>query len=79
MRVRLVLCAALAAWIPITASGREKADIVVSGATVVPMDNSGKVLRDGAIAIAEGRIAGVGPAEEIRARYSAGRLIDGRG
>ncbi len=61
------------------ASGKEKADLLVSGATVVTLDGAGRILKDGAIAVSGQRIVALGPSAELRARYAPSRTIDGRG
>ncbi len=61
------------------ARAKDKADILVSGATVVTLDGAGRILQDGAIAVTGQRIIALGPSAELRARYAASRTIDGRG
>jgi 5-methylthioadenosine/S-adenosylhomocysteine deaminase len=48
-----------------------KADLILSGGTVVTIDARRRVIRDGAVAILDGRIAEVGPAVDILARWDA--------
>jgi cytosine/adenosine deaminase-related metal-dependent hydrolase len=50
-------------------------DILVTNGTVLPMDNSGRVVHDGAVAIDDGEIVAVGPTDELRS-YQADREID---
>ena len=52
-------------------------DLIVEGSYVVTMDAGGTVYEDGAVAIDEGLIVAIGPAEEILARYSATETLDG--
>lgn len=56
-----------------------RCDIIIDGALVVTMDSERRALRDGAIAVTGGEIAGVGPAAEVRERFDAGTVLDGDG
>jgi len=56
----------------------ERADILITGGTVITMDQDRRVLDNGAIAIVGKRIAAVGTAAELRARFRAGQVIDAR-
>jgi len=53
-----------------------KADLLILGGTIVTMDKQRRVIRDGAIAIAQGRIAAVGDRAEIQKRYTSAETID---
>ena len=52
-------------------------DLIVNGAQIVTMDAAGTILEDGAIAIDDGVILAIGPAEEIAAEYPAAVTLDG--
>ncbi len=52
-------------------------DLIISGDYVVTMDAAGNIIRDGAVAVDEGLIIAVGPAEEINAQFTANGNIDG--
>lgn len=56
---------------------RQRVDVLITGATVVTMNPTRDVLRDGAVAIAEGRIAAVGRSPDVRASVEALETIDG--
>ncbi len=56
-----------------------KADRVVSGGTLLLMDEKGTVIKDGAIAVTGDSIAAVGTKAEIEARFTAGETIDAKG
>ncbi len=58
---------------------RETVDLIVAGDYVVPMDDVTDVIRDGAVAIRDGRIQGVGSAAEIKRMYKARRNLPGKG
>ena len=57
----------------------KKADVVLSGGTVVTMDNAMTVIHDGAIAILKETIVGVGTREGILAEYEGAEVVDCRG
>jgi len=54
-------------------------DLVITGGTVVTMDDLGTVIPDGAVAIADGKILAVGTAVEINARYAGAERVDASG
>jgi 5-methylthioadenosine/S-adenosylhomocysteine deaminase len=58
---------------------KDKADLIISGGTVVTMDASRSVLDDGAVAVKGDTIVAVGSRSEIEARYSAAETIDAKG
>jgi 5-methylthioadenosine/S-adenosylhomocysteine deaminase len=60
-------------------SAAEPVDLVVRNATVVTVDAARRVIPDGAVAVAGGRIAAVGPAAEIVARYQGREVLDAGG
>jgi len=58
--------------------GREAADILITGGTVITMDSSRRVLEDGAIAIRADRIVAVGTSSELAARFAPKETIDAK-
>ncbi|WUS02361.1 amidohydrolase [Streptomyces sp. NBC_01261] len=54
-------------------------DLLVHGGDVLTVDESGTVVRDGAVAVHEGEILAVGPAEELTTRFTATESIDASG
>lgn len=60
-------------------AGKEKADLIVAGGTVVTMDAGRRVITDGALAVRGDAILDVGTRAEIEARYDAAKTIDAQG
>ena len=56
-----------------------KADLLVTGGTVVTMDASRAILDDGAVAVKGDTIIAVGPRSELEAKYDAAQTIDAKG
>lgn len=56
-----------------------RVDLIVSGGTVVTMDAQRRVIEDGAVAVAGGRIVAVGARAEVVGRFTAREVIDARG
>ncbi|KOU60544.1 N-ethylammeline chlorohydrolase [Streptomyces sp. MMG1533] len=53
--------------------------MLVHGGDVLTVDDAGTVVRDGAVAVHEGEILAVGPAEELKARFTAAESLDAAG
>ena len=85
MRNRLVVLFTLIAMVISTTSQAnaqnrlERVDLLVLGGTIVTMDVSRSVIDDGAIAVKDGRIIGIGSRAEIERRYTAPKKISGVG
>ncbi|MGH9537917.1 MAG: amidohydrolase family protein [Terriglobales bacterium] len=60
-------------------SHKDKADLLISGGTVVTMNGSRAILDDGAVVIQGDAIVAVGPRAELEARYNAAETIDAKG
>ncbi|HEX8290409.1 MAG TPA: amidohydrolase [Pyrinomonadaceae bacterium] len=80
----LLLCLALLSQAapPAAAAARQRArrvDLIVSGGTVVTMDAARRVIEDGAVAVAGGRVVAVGTRAEVAGRYAAREVVDARG
>src|ERR1041384_8126567 len=54
-------------------------DLLITGGTVVTMDAQGRIVEDGAVAIAHGRIVEVGPVDRLARKYAAHETIDATG
>ncbi len=58
---------------------KEKADLLVTGGTVVTMDGSRAIFDDGAVAVKGDTIVAVGPRVDLEARYAATQTTDAKG
>ena len=58
---------------------RGAADLLIIGGDVITMGPSRAVLMDAAVAVAAGRIAAIGSAASVRARFPVTRELDARG
>lgn len=69
--------------VPISGQGRgsaaANADIIISGGTVVTMDDGRRVIEDGAVAIKGDKIVAVGKRSEIVRKYRAKQTINAAG
>ncbi|MDX2603314.1 amidohydrolase [Streptomyces caniscabiei] len=57
----------------------EHVDLLVHGGDVLTVDAAGTRLRDGAVAVRDGAILAVGPADRLRAAYAPAESLDARG
>jgi cytosine/adenosine deaminase-related metal-dependent hydrolase len=55
---------------------RTRVDLIISGGTVLTMDDADRVIDDGAVAIVGNAIVAVGPRAELLARFDAARTLD---
>lgn len=58
---------------------KDKADLIVTGGTVVTMDGSRSVVEDGAVVVTGDTIVAVGPRAELEAQYDTRQRIDAKG
>ena len=54
-------------------------DVLITGAYLITVDESRRIIPDGAIAVNEGRIEAVGKTKELTARFSAKQTLDAKG
>jgi 5-methylthioadenosine/S-adenosylhomocysteine deaminase len=60
-------------------SARNTADLIVSRGIVVTMDDTRRVIDDGAVAVKDDSIVAVGPRAEIETKYKSPQTIDAKG
>jgi 5-methylthioadenosine/S-adenosylhomocysteine deaminase len=78
----ICLAACGAAEAPVTAAATAddpRIDLLVRGDYVVTMDGSGTIIENGAIAVDNGVIIAIGPADELAAEYPASETLTGDG
>ncbi len=73
------ICGAVCLQLVAPATAKEKADLLVTGGTVVTMDAQRRVIEDGAVAVVGDSIVAVGTSAEIEGKYEAGKTIDAHG
>src|ERR1022692_3233022 len=57
-------------------STKERADTILTGGTIVTMDNDRHIYEDGAVVVKGDSIVAVGPRAKLEARYEARQVID---
>ncbi len=77
LALALAIVVAMLMWQ--TATPGARVDLVITGGTVVTMDDQGTVIADGAVAIDDGEIVAVGTADDIGARYAGAERVDASG
>jgi 5-methylthioadenosine/S-adenosylhomocysteine deaminase len=73
------ICGAVCLQLMSAAFAKEKADLLVTGGTVVTMDAQRRVIEDGAVAVADDSIVAVGKSADLEEKYEAGKTIDAHG
>jgi 5-methylthioadenosine/S-adenosylhomocysteine deaminase len=58
---------------------KEKADMLVTGGTVVTMDAERRIIEDGTVAVTGDKIVAIGPRMSIEAKYAVPQTINARG
>lgn len=59
--------------------GPRQVDLLVEHGSILPMTGPGSVLYDGSLAIHQGRILDLGPADQLAGRYAGLKILDARG
>src|SRR5947208_5742150 len=57
---------------------QNRADLIITGGTVITMDGARTIYHDGAVAVKGDTIVAVGPHAELEAKYAASETIEGR-
>ncbi len=60
-------------------AGKESVDLIVSGGTVVSMDEKRTIFEDGSVAVRGDSIVAVGPRAEVEAKYKGAQVMDAKG
>ena len=55
------------------------ADLIISGAVLITMDPARRVIPNGAVAIAAGKIIAIGPRHDVEAQHTAPEVINAEG
>jgi cytosine/adenosine deaminase-related metal-dependent hydrolase len=55
---------------------KEKVDVLITGGTVLTMNDEGDVIEDGGVAISDGRIVDIGESSKLKNSYTAEKKID---
>jgi 5-methylthioadenosine/S-adenosylhomocysteine deaminase len=77
--VTAIVCVCIGFFLLPGAMAKEKADLLITGGTVVTMDAQRRVINDGAVAIRGDSIVGVGSRAEIESCFEAPKTIDAHG
>jgi 5-methylthioadenosine/S-adenosylhomocysteine deaminase len=77
--VTAIVCVCIGLFLSPSTFTSEKADLLITGGTVVTMDGQRRVIDDGAIAIRGDSIVAVGSRAEIESRFEALKTIDAHG
>src|SRR5438552_11085866 len=67
---------------PVTLSSQppqNRADLIITGGTVITMDGTRTIYDDGAVVVRGDKIVAVGPRAEVEAKYASSQTIDARG
>jgi len=60
-------------------STKDKADLIVTGGTVVTMDGMRRLYEDGVVVVKGDTIVAVGPTSELESKYQARQTVDAKG
>ncbi len=78
-RSSTLLMVSLYVFLSLTAHAQQPADLIISGGTIVSMDENRTIYRDGAIAVVGDAIAAIGPRADVEHAYRGRKTIDASG
>src|ERR1044071_7208750 len=73
------ICISLMVTTTLSKTRKEPVDLLVLGGTIVTMDQTRRIIDDGAIAVSKGRIVAIGPRADIESRYSSRQRVSAAG
>ncbi len=76
---RVILIALFTVACVVLAQSQQKIDLIIGGGTIVTMDASRAIIKDGGIAVLGDSIVAVGPLKDIEQHYTSAQMIDARG
>ncbi len=79
MRPGIFLSLLLLICLPAPASEMLRADLIVRGDYVLPMDTEGTVLENGAVVVIDDTIVAVGGWQELKGHYQSAQIVPGAG
>src|SRR6266704_5058781 len=77
--IALILLISVAQSVTMAQRKKTVVDLIITGGTVVTMDNSRRIIENGAVAVKNGRILAIGRATEIVRDHAAGEVINAGG
>lgn len=79
VEILLLVFSLITPVLSLSASAAERVDYIIRGGTVVTMDNTSRLIENGAVAVKGERIVAVGAAADIVRRYTPTRVINASG
>ncbi len=58
---------------------KEQVDLLISGATLVTVNPERHIIKDGAVAVHDGKIVSAGKSKDLDGKYASEKIIDGKG
>src|SRR5437867_10994840 len=77
--IALILLISIAQSVTMAQRKKTVVDLIITGGTVVTMDNSRRIIENGAVAVKNGRILAIARATEIDRAYTAREIVNAAG
>src|SRR5437867_8186445 len=77
--IALILLISIAQSVTMAQRKKTVVDLIITGGTVVTMDNSRRIIENGAVAVKNGRILAIARATEMARAYAAAEVINAGG